>query len=159
MGRAPLFLLSFALIGLAACEAEPPPQVPPPPPAGKIDDAPARDAGDASREAIERASETLRKLGAAAIAARSSSRADTPSEPPPAAPVEEARPQVVFKTLVAAGAEVRIVDEADTLHRAEPLANRSRLVPQHDHHFVDARCQRGGRRGDREIRRSDQARG
>ena len=92
MGRAPLFLLSFALIGLAACEAEPPPQVPPRPPAGKIDDAPARDAGDASREAIERASETLRKLGAAAIAARSSSRADTPSEPPPAAPVEEARP-------------------------------------------------------------------
>ncbi len=92
MGRAPLFLLSFALIGLAACEAEPPPQVPPPPPAGKIDDAPARDAGDASREAIERASETLRKLGAAAIAARSSSRADTRSEPPPAAPVEEARP-------------------------------------------------------------------
>ena len=90
MGRVPPLVLVFFLFGLVACEAEPPSPPPPPPPASEVPEEAVRDAAVAAHEAIERASEVLRKLGAAAIAAGDSVTPEPPLESRAPAPVEEA---------------------------------------------------------------------
>ena len=98
MGRVPPLVLSFTVIGLVACEAETPlPAAPPPPPSSSAKEAVSetaeattRDAGDAAREAIERASEALRKLGAVAVSGRNTAARDAAPTATPQAPVEKA---------------------------------------------------------------------